>query len=85
MVEVYLSSSVSLGDLLCNKEHATRPAHVDVELYRTPDGNSEPSDDDQTYYAGDLPRRQVGIVSVVVVGRQVGIVSVVVVGDGNKQ
>ena len=68
MVEVYLSSNLSLGDLLCTEGLATRPSLVDVQLYRTPDGHSEPSDDDQPSYAlpascDDLPQRQVVVVA----------------------
>lgn len=70
MVEVYLSSNVSLSELLCTEGLAIMSSLVDVQLYRTPDGNSEPSDDDQPYYAplvscDDLPQRQVVVVATV--------------------
>jgi len=72
MVEIYLSSNVCLGDLLCTEGLATRPPLVDVQLHRTPDGNSEASDDDQTCYApplmpDELPQRPVVVVAATLV------------------
>jgi len=61
VVELYLSSNQSLGDLLCAQGLAMRPSMT--ELCRTPDGHSGSSDNEQPYYAPvscvDLPQRQV--------------------------
>jgi len=74
MVEVHLPSSLNLtipnlADLLCTEGLAMQSSLSDVQLYRTPDGNSEPSDDDQPYFAppvscDELPERQVATTTI---------------------